>query len=207
MYQYPHILGPNKAPHLPCLAFEKIDGSNLRFEWSRKKGWLKFGTKHRLFDGTDEMFACAIELFDRKYAEQILRAVRDRKEYRNAERITAFVEFFGQLSFAGQHAADDPKDVVLFDLQVHKKGLLGPREFLNLLGHLDTAALVYEGVLNDTLIQNVRAGLFPNRHAVNEGVVCKGGSGHGLWMRKIKTTAYMDRLKNRFGDDWARYGE
>ena len=25
--------------------FDKLDGSNLRFEWTKKKGWYKFGTR------------------------------------------------------------------------------------------------------------------------------------------------------------------
>lgn len=206
MYQYPSIQGPNKAPHLPCMAFEKIDGSNLRFEWARKRGWTKFGTRHCLFDGSDETFGPAIGMFMDKYAEQIEKAVRDSKEYRNADRLTAFAEFFGQQSFAGQHVSGDPKDIVLFDLHVFKKGTLGPREFVNLLGHLDIARLVYEGILNDTLVGDVRAGKFSTRQASNEGVVCKGGSGHHLWMRKIKTQSYMDRLKASF-KDWEKYGE
>ena len=27
-----------------CLAFDKIDGSNVRFQWNRKRGFYKFGT-------------------------------------------------------------------------------------------------------------------------------------------------------------------
>ena len=46
MEQYPHIEGSTKAPiGEPCIAFYKYDGSNLRFEWSPKKGWHKFGTE------------------------------------------------------------------------------------------------------------------------------------------------------------------
>jgi hypothetical protein len=207
MYQYPSIDGPNKAPHEPCVAFEKIDGSNLRWEWHRKRGWCKQGSRHRLFDSTDEHLGPAIPIFMSKYAEAVEKAVRDSKAYRNAELVTAFAEFFGQDSFAGQHKPDDPKDLVLFDLHVLKKGILGPSEFLSLLGHIDVARVVYQGPLNATLVQDVRDGKFPNRHRSNEGVVCKGGSGHGLWMRKIKTTAYMDRLKNSFGGEWEKFGE
>lgn len=206
MYQYPSIQGPSKAPHLPCMAFEKIDGSNLRWEWSRKNKWSKFGTRHCLFDSSSE-FAPAIDIFMSKYAEAIEKIIKDHKLYRNAERITAFTEYWGQKSFAGQHIADDSKDLVLFDVQVHKRGLLGPREFVDLFGKLDISKLVYEGILNDSFIQDVRDGKFPNRQKSNEGVVCKGGSGHKLWMRKIKTTAYMERLKGSFGSDWQKYGE
>lgn len=207
MYLYPSIQGPNKAPHDRCVAFEKIDGSNLRWEWSKKGGWNKFGTRHCLFDATDKDFGCAIALFKAKYAEPLEKAIRDSKQYRNIEKATAFTEFFGQQSFAGQHVEGDPKDVVLFDLHLYKKGILGPKEFLDLVGHLDVAKVLYEGVLNETLIETVREGKLKGRHEANEGVVCKGGSGHGLWMRKIKTQAYLQRLKDRYGNDWTKYGE
>ena len=34
-------------------AFAKLDGSNIRAEWSRKKGFYKFGSRKRLL-GTDQ---------------------------------------------------------------------------------------------------------------------------------------------------------
>jgi hypothetical protein len=138
-----------------------------------------------------------------KYAKQVEGVVRGSKEFRNAERVTAFTEFLGPNSFAGIHVPGDPMDVVLFDVHVHKRGILGPREFLRSFGHLPVAPVVYEGVLNQTLIDDVRQGRYP----VKEGVVCKGGSGHGLWMRKIKTLAYLERLKSRFPGDWTKYWE
>ncbi len=40
MLAYPEIPGPAKAPlGRPCIAFAKYDGSNLRFEWTPKRGW------------------------------------------------------------------------------------------------------------------------------------------------------------------------
>ena len=46
------------------------------------------------------------------------------------------------------------------------------------------------------------------KYNVGEGVVCKGGSGGpDLWMAKIKTYAYMERLKQAFADRWEDYWE
>ncbi len=42
---------------------------------------------------------------------------------------------------------------------------------------------------------------------MKEGVVCKGGSGPDLWMVKTKTTAYLERLKQSFGERWEDYWE
>ena len=42
---------------------------------------------------------------------------------------------------------------------------------------------------------------------VAEGVVCKGESDGKVWMAKIKTNAYMQRLKEAFADKWEDYWE
>jgi hypothetical protein len=44
MKQYPEILHYSRG-HFgePVIAFEKLDGSNIRLEWQRKRGFFKFG--------------------------------------------------------------------------------------------------------------------------------------------------------------------
>ena len=45
-------------------------------------------------------------------------------------------------------------------------------------------------------------------YGVAEGVVCKGGTGGpDVWMVKIKTYAYLERLKQAFADRWDEYWE
>ena len=95
--------------------------------------------------------------------------------------------------------------MILFDVNVHKKGILDPKTFLKLFGHLHIPELVYEGNLNEPFIQAVRENKLDIK--LNEGVVCKGGSGHNLWMAKIKTWEYLEKLKSRKGDDWTKYWE
>ena len=34
-----------------------------------------------------------------------------------------------------------------------------------------------------------------------------GKAPHGIWMRKVKTRAYLEELRRRFGADWQQYGE
>jgi hypothetical protein len=97
MKEYPSIEGPSKAPRDQCIAFFKYDGSNLRFEWQRKKGWCKFGTRHCLFDESHEVFGEAIKLFNETIAIKIDPILR--KEYRDAQIITVYCEFFGKQSF------------------------------------------------------------------------------------------------------------
>lgn len=92
MKSYIEIPGPSKALHLPMIAFDKLDGSNLRFEWSRKRGWYKFGTRNRMFDETDKDFGSAIEIFLETFGESLDRIAR--LEYNGAP-LVAFCEFFG----------------------------------------------------------------------------------------------------------------
>jgi hypothetical protein len=125
---------------------------------------------------------------------------RTKQLVKKPERITAFTEFFGPQSFAGAHELDDPKELRLFDVFLFKKGLVPPRQFVKTYGDLPRAAeVIYEGNLNRQFIMDVREGRFP----VVEGVIAKGED----FMVKIKTKAYFDRLFNRFGDDWEKYGE
>jgi len=206
MKEYPSIEGPNGDFGKPCIAFYKYDGSNLRFEWSPKKGWNKFGTRTRLFDKSDPVFGSAVDLFMATQAEGIERVIRDTKEFRNNERVTAYCEFFGPKSFAGIHDLEipnEPMELVLFDINLHKKGILGPREFVNHFGHLKTAQVIYEGNFNQTLIDAVRNRTLP----VWEGVIAKGGNGHDLWMRKIKSNDYLEKLRAVFRDGWEKYAE
>lgn len=203
MYQYPEIKGPSKAPHDHCIAFEKLDGSNMRAEWSLKRGWSKFGSRSQLIDYSYPVLGEAVTLFQQKYSEALNNIIQGSKLLRNAQKLTAFFEFYGPNSFAGNHVESDKHDVVLFDFHVHKKGIMSPVEFLSFFSNIHVPRVIYNGVLNASFVQDVRQGKYP----VNEGVVCKGGAGHHLWMVKIKTNAYMDKLKTNFGERWIKYGE
>ena len=87
MEQYPSIIGSAKAPlGKPCVAQYKYDGSNLRWEWSPKKGFHKYGTRRELFDKTDPVFGMAIEMFHDTLAADIVR--RTKNFVRNPQRIT-----------------------------------------------------------------------------------------------------------------------
>ena len=117
---------------------------------------------------------------------------------KKVERITAFTEFFGPSSFAGNHEFGEQKQLKLFDVSVYKKGILPPREFVQLFEKYDWAAeVMYEGNINRQFIDDVRTG----KYDVVEGVVCKGID----WTAKIKTEAFLDRLKQKYEADWEKY--
>jgi hypothetical protein len=199
MKTYPEILGSSKAPlGEQCIAFVKYDGSNLRWEWSAKKGWYKFGTRTRLFDASDEIFGPAIPLFQDTLGQEIARRIKDiEKGIQNA---IVFTEFFGPNSFTGLHKTNDPKELRLFDVNLYKRGIMNPRDFVKYFGDLSFAAqVIYEGKLNQQFIDDVRNGNYP----VVEGVVAKGKD----FMIKIKTNTYLAKLKTVYRDGWKNYWE
>ena len=201
MKSYPSINGCSKAPHSPCVAFYKYDGSNLRFEWSKQRGFHKFGTRRRLFDESDPEYGKSIQLFQDKYADKITAALlKDKKYGRQLDRYVAFCEYFGPSSFAGQHKFEENMDIVLFDIAIHNKGFLTPREFIDVTENIDAAQVVYDGNLNAEFIQKVKTNSLDVK--LNEGVVVKGihprakNPNHAIWMVKIKTKEWMDKLKD-----------
>lgn len=195
-----------KIPHATldgrnCIAFDKKDGSNLRFEYSRKTGWYKFGTRKRMFDRTDTTFGCAIDIFINKYGIKLEKIVKDNYK---CDSFIAFGEFLGPNSFAGQHKQEDVKDVVLFDINVHKKGFIEPQRFVDLFKAVHIPDIIYQGPLTQEFFEKVRN----DHYQLDEGVICKGGEKtHDIWMMKIKTLNYLEKLKTNFGQDWEQYWE
>lgn len=199
MKQYPHIEGAAKAPlGVPCIAFYKYDGSNLRWEWSPKQGWHKFGTRHELFNATNPLFGQAIPIFMDTMADEIVK--RCKSVERGVQRINVFTEFLGPSSFAGLHDEKEPKELRLFDVVLFKRGLMPANQFVRTFGDLPYAAqVIYRGNLNRQFIEDVRMGLYP----VNEGVIAKGDD----FMVKIKTYTYLKKLNEKFGADYRNYWE
>jgi len=182
-------------------AFDKKDGSNIRAEYSKKRGWYKFGTKKTLIDSSDENFGDSIDLFMNKYSEGLAKIFTDNKSYRNSRKFTAFMEYFGPNSFAGQHVDNDIKDVLLFDIAQYQKGFTPPKTFAKDFQHLGIPDVIYTGVLTEEFIQEVRNNIFN----LDEGVMCKGvlkKKGNDIvWMAKIKTIDWLDKLKKNFGEN------
>lgn len=199
MLQYPSILGSSKAPiGNSCIAFNKYDGSNLRWEWSAKKGWNKFGTRRQMFDASTPLFCQAIPLFMDQLADELV--YRTKQITKNPERITAFTEFLGASSFAGSHDVDEAKELKLFDIFLFKKGFIPPKQFVDIYGDLpQTAEIIYQGNLNKQFIMDVRSGKYP----VFEGVIAKGVD----FTVKIKTDKYFELLRNKYADRWTEFGE
>ncbi len=108
MKQYLEIQGPSKAPRENCIAFYKYDGSNVRAEWTRKRGWSKFGSRKVLIDETHPL-GDAINIFLQTYGDDLEKIFKNHKLFRNCQNVTVFGEYFGENSFAGWHDPNDKK--------------------------------------------------------------------------------------------------
>lgn len=214
MLHYPKIPGSRNCPNGRCVAFEKYDGTNLHWDWDRDFGWHGFGTRRDDFALTKigiEQFVKAhahlsecVEVFQANLAASIEKVFIDDARYREFAAFKVFTEFLGANSFAGLHKHADPKRLMLFDVFAEPFGLIGPEQLVADFGHLSVARVVYRGKLTGKFADDVRQGSY----GVQEGVVCKSGrGGDDLWMVKIKTHAYMEKLKAAFADNWEAYWE
>jgi hypothetical protein len=214
MKEYPSIPGSSRAPREFCYGFTKYDGSSLRAEWSKKRGWYKFGTRYCMNDESDPIFGRGFTLFKEKYGDDLVKVFEKEKLFRGVKSVVVFFEFFGSKSFAGMHFPDETQwDVVPFDVNPIGKDILGPKDFLDNFGHLKIAEHIYTGNLNEELIEQVRKekidleSKYPIKTAIPEGMVVKGGNRHNRWMSKIKTERYREELKKRYQMDWERMWE
>jgi hypothetical protein len=174
--------------------FDKLDGSNLRFEWNRKRGFYKTGTRERLFDKTDLVFGQALPVFETTWSESLNKVFRDQRW----ESAIVFCEFWGARSFAGLHEPDDSKHLTLFDVNPFKKGILGPKEFLKLFGKFEDTPR-FLGIQRWTrgFVERVRRGEVEG--ITFEGVVGKAGEGHHQVRGKAKTQVWIDKVLEKFG--------
>lgn len=182
-----------------CYAFQKYDGSNFRAEWGKKRGWYKYGTRNVMVDKNTPIYGEAIDIFLNKYGQNLDDIFR--KEYKSVENFLVFGEFFGPNSFAGKHIDTESKDIIIFDVNRYRKGLLSPDEFVDKFGHLDIPKIIYKGIYNYELINDVKS----NKYGLSEGVVCKGvlktkKGGEEVWATKIKTNEWIRKVKLLYGD-------
>lgn len=189
---------------LPVVAFDKLDGSNLRFEFSQKRGFYKFGTRKQMIDqNSGSEFGFAVDLFLNKYNEPLTKLFKS-KEYRNILNFVCYAELVGPNSAFGQHDfVNDKFDIVLFDVDQYKNGLVPPRKFVKDFWEMGIPQVVYEGNLNKELVERVKS----NEFGLTEGVICKGQTETRkgrpmLYYCKIKTNDWFERLRAK---DIAKY--
>lgn len=204
MKSYPSILHWNEKRFGDYVyAFDKLDGSNIRFEWSKKRGWYKFGSRRTMIDENHEQLGEAVTIFQNKYADNLEEVFKDPR-FRNSRNFVVFAEYVGPNSFAGFHEPDDEMDLVLFDVSQFQKGIVPPKDFIEYFGHLHIPEIVFQGHFDQELVDNVRN----NQYNLHEGVIVKGvrkTKGNDItWMTKIKTNAWLERLKKEKGLDFLK---
>lgn len=200
MITYPSLDYYFDYPEIYVYAFDKLDGSNIRFEWSRKRGFYKFGTKNILIDKNTDFFGKSIDIFLGKYSND-LDKIFNSKKYKNEKGFVCFGEFLGENSEYGQHDLNDKFDVVLFDIFIKGKGFIEPEDFINDFGHLHIPKVVYEGILDENFINDVKK----NKFNLREGVIAKGvlkskKNEKKLYYCKIKTDSWLLKLKEKYGE-------
>jgi len=186
---------------VPLYVFAKYDGSNIRAEWSPREGFTRFGTRKRLLEPDHPVLGEAIDLIHARYAEPLHEAL----SARGAPGATCYFEFYGPRSFAGNHEEEDHA-VTLFDVDIARRGLLRPEEFLDWFRDLPTAEVLHHGPLDEGFVESVRASALPGMP--EEGVVCKGdlpprrpGKAGKPVQFKIKTRAWLAGLRARCDGD------
>lgn len=200
-----HTLKSKRRVGLDLYTFQKMDGSNMRFEWSKKRGWYKFGTRRRLLDATDKTFGEVIPLFMEAefptFTCSLAEEVANRFKELRYERATIFCEFWGHKSFAGCHEKNDPKYLTPFDVLVYRKGMLPPKEFINEFA--DLMGPIWWGLhrWNYDFIQNIKT-MVPDGDSLQaEGVIGKVVIGRKIHRFKLKSQWWYDKVLERYGKE------
>ena len=198
MITYPSI--PRKGIDVPYYLFDKIDGSNIRAEFSLKKGFHRFGTRQRLLSDDSGPFLNQSKTLIEAYDEKI-RAIFKEQRW---EQGVLFFEFFGEHSFAGSHVEGDAFQVSLIDIHLHKKGFLPPKEFLTIFDNqIPTPTFLGISKLTKPLIEQIRKRELKGIHF--EGVVGKAQAKNDILRCKVKTQDWLDKLKHYCGDNLDLY--
>lgn len=216
---YPKIHDTNNCPLKKCFAFEKLDGTNIHFIWEKLayqilgNGWVAFGTRRdRFLMESKEIIKFIkqnneLKLVISDFEKRLSQSLNEKFGKAGYERVCLFTEFFGEKSFAGSHDINDVQKHVLIDIQIDeqlgKNIFLAPSIFIKEYYNFGIPKIVYQGKYNGQFVEDVRAGKYP----VKEGVIVKGLINNQVYMAKIKTDAYMNLLKNKFGNNWENYWE
>lgn len=201
MKPYPSIrqgtVGQKYQPMSDAYIFDKLDGRNVRVEWTKKRGWSKWGSRHRLFDGTDPDFAPAIPLFEAIYAESLAKIGTDCRW----DGAVAFLELHqGFPSLGGVFDPSLPFQLTLFDIAPFKECIMGPKEFLKTFADIvPTAKFLGQANYNAEFIGRVRDSTIDG--VTLEGIVAKSGTRHTLDFAKAKTQKWIDLILARYGAD------
>jgi hypothetical protein len=215
MLYYPKIPGLEGCPGGPCIGFRKLDGTNLHFDWHRDFGLHAFGTRRDSFNldarGATDFLKAHPELVVAMSTLAEMNATLERlARSAGAFETRIFAEVFGPRSFAGVHHPGDVglMRLVPFDMMTAPDPspgpgawrMLDPELFVDLAKKADAPypEVVFRGKFSGAVVERFRESFN------GEGVVFKG-SGSNPWMAKLKTDAYLARLREVHGDRWTEF--
>jgi len=181
-------------------AFDKIDGSNFRAEWSKKLskksaftyGFGKFGTRGEMIKNYNNPFSEGVDIFKDKYSVELDKIFRENKRFQGIDRITVYGEFYGDHSFAGLHDWDEEHDIKIFDVFLYKKGFLPPAEFMKIFQDINTCNFIWSGIFSQEFVDTIEN---DSILGLKEGVVCKGVENQEVFMFKLKTKKWLDKVR------------
>ncbi len=203
MKTYPSIttkIDFSKSYHI----FDKLDGSNIRAEWSPKQGFYKFGSRTQLLTPDQVPLYPSIDSFKNKYSEEL----SSRFSKAKYERAVCFFEWLGpQSSFGSHHDAVEDMNPILIDIAVYKNGLMPPEKFIDFTDGLEIPKLLHVGKVSEDMFQSVRNRTLPGM--TFEGVIGKlkpidKGSCEPI-MFKIKSNDWLDKLRSLCNGDEALF--
>lgn len=191
----PHSKGQSFREIANAHIQDKLDGSSMRSQWSRKRGWYKHGKRSGLIDDSNPHLVVVPELFEKTLAEPLTKLAVDNKW----EDLIVFYEFWGNRSLAGLHFENDPKFLTVFDAAIDKKGITGPARFRKLFAdNVPTPRLLDICHWTRGYMDLVREGKISG--ITFEGVVAKAGEGHDIVRAKAKTQAWINRVMEVHGE-------
>lgn len=189
MLEYPTIT--KNIIDVPIYAYDKLDGSNIRVEWRKNKGFIKYGSRKRLLSEEERPLGEAVSIFRETLSDDLEIALRQTR----TERATLFFEFYGENSFAGAHQPEEHM-LKLFDVSLYKKGFMLPKEFMRAFDNVvPTAELLYHGKANEKFVKEIKEGTLEGM--TFEGVVCKSQQlvKNQQVRFKLKNQNWLDKLK------------
>ena len=197
MKQYPEIprsTGTSFMELPGAYIFDKLDGRHVRVEWSKKRGFYKYGTRHHLFDHTDPDYAPAITHVGKYFAEKLERIFVDNRW----ESVVAFFELWQDHSLGGTFNTNEIFHLTLLDVSPYKMGLMKPKQFVEMFEDVvDTPKLLSVENWNRHLIEAIRMNELPG--ITFEGAVGKSWVHNSVVMSKAKTQQWRDAIMDKYG--------
>lgn len=176
--------------------FDKLDGKNIRIEWTKKKGYIKYGSRHQLCSKDDKVFGPAFKLFDDVLAGKIEDIIKWKKW---EDPVTIFCEYWGKESLGGIDKEGDEMYISLIDVNIHRRGFLHPKEFVALIDKFSGGEIAnFIGRYKFT--KEFQESVYRNEIPLisSEGAVGKQQERNLTIRTKIKTDEWKNKIRERF---------